>query len=74
MRLFVPACHNLTPENKSYKEISQWNGKEMKEVCWYWLGVVTESLRGGSTDYHLILNHAIECTPALVEFFVYAPY
>jgi len=42
--LAVPADHNLTPKNKSYEEVSQWNGKEMKEMSWYLLGVVTQSL------------------------------
>jgi len=42
--LFVPAYHDLTPTTKSYEEVSQWNGKEMKEMGWYMLGVVTQSL------------------------------
>jgi len=41
--LSVPAYHNLTPKYKSYEEVSQWNGKEMKEISWYLLGVVTQS-------------------------------
>jgi hypothetical protein len=40
----VPAYHDLTPKNKSYEEVSQWNGKEMKEMSRYLLGVVTQSL------------------------------
>jgi hypothetical protein len=39
--LSVPAYHNLTPKTESYEEVSQWNGKEMKEMSWYLLGVVT---------------------------------
>jgi len=42
--LSVPAYHNLTPKNKLYEEVSQWNGKEMKEMSQYLLGVVTQSL------------------------------
>jgi hypothetical protein len=41
---FVPAYHDLTPKNKSYEEVSQSNGKEMKERSRYLLGVVTQSL------------------------------
>jgi hypothetical protein len=37
----VSAYHKLTPKTKSYEEVSQWNGKEMKEMCWYLLEVVT---------------------------------
>ena len=27
--LSVPAYHDLTPKNRSYREVSEWNGKEM---------------------------------------------
>jgi hypothetical protein len=37
----VPAYHDLTPKKKSYEEVSQWNGKEIKKMSWYLLGVVT---------------------------------
>jgi len=40
----VPAYHYLTSKNKSYEEVSQRNGKEMKEMCRYLIGVVTQSL------------------------------
>jgi hypothetical protein len=30
--LSVPAYHDLTPKNKSYEEVSQWNRKENKEM------------------------------------------
>jgi len=45
--LSVPAYHNLTPKIKSDEEVSQWNGKEIKEMNWYVRTVVTQSLRGG---------------------------
>jgi hypothetical protein len=61
----VPAYHDLTPKNMSYEEDSQWNGKEMKEMSRYLLGVVTQSLRGGSSAQGPILNRAIGCTRAL---------
>jgi hypothetical protein len=40
----VPAYHDLTPKNKSYEEVSQWYGKEMKEISRYLIAVVTQSL------------------------------
>jgi len=72
--LSVPAYHDLTPENKSYEEVSQWNGKEMREMSKYLLGVVTLSLQGGSPAQCAIFNHAIECTQALLELYMYARY
>jgi len=43
--LSMPAYHDLTPQTKSYVEVSQWNAKEMKELSQYLLGVVTQSLQ-----------------------------
>jgi len=42
--LSVHAYHDLTPKNESYEEVSQWNGKEMKEMIRYLLGVETKSV------------------------------
>jgi hypothetical protein len=72
--LSVPAYHNLTPKNQSYEKDSQWHGKEMKEMSRYLLGVVTQSLRGGSPTQHPIFNRAIQCTRAVLVFSMYARY
>jgi len=72
--LSVPADHDLTPNNKSYEELSQSNGKKMKEMSRYLLGVVTQSLRGGNHGQHPIFNRTIECTQAFLEFYMYAQY
>jgi hypothetical protein len=63
--LLVPAYHNFTPKTKPYEKVSQWNGQEMKEIRRYLLGVVTQSLRGGSPAQHPILNRTMECTRAV---------
>jgi len=70
--LSVPAYHDLTPKTKSYEEASQCNGKEMKEMSRYLLGVVTQSLRGESPAQRPIFNRAIDCTRGLLEFYIYA--
>ena len=72
--LSVPAYHDLTSKNKSYEAVSQCNGKEMNEISRYLLGVVTQSLRGRSPAQHHIFNRAIECTRALLEFYLYVRY
>jgi len=46
----------------------------MKEMGRYLLGVVTQYQRGGSPAQRPIFNHAIECTWALLKFYMYAPY
>jgi len=72
--LSVPAYHHLTPKNQSYEELSHWNWKKMKEMSWYLLGVVTQSPQGGNPAQRPIFNRAIECTRALLEFYMYARY
>jgi hypothetical protein len=72
--LSVPTYHDLIPNTKSYKEDSQWNGQEMKEVSRYLLGVVTQSLQGGSPTQRPILNHKSESTWAVLELYIYARY
>jgi len=72
--LSVPAYHDITPKNKSYDEVSQWNGKEMKEMSRYLLGAVTQTLREGSPAQRPIFNRTIECTQPLLEFYMYARY
>jgi len=46
----------------------------MKEMSWYLLGVETWSLQGGSPAQCPVFNRAIECTRALLEFYMYARY
>jgi hypothetical protein len=71
----MPAYHNLTRENKSYTEVSQWEGrKEMKEISWYLLGVVIRTLQCGIPAQYAIFNFANECIRVLLEFDMYARY
>jgi len=72
--LSVPAYHAFTPKKKSYQEVSQWNGEEMKGMSRYMLAVVTESLRGGNHTQRPIFNRAIDCTRELLEFDMYGRY
>jgi len=72
--LSMPAYHNLTPKTKSYRKVSQWNGKAMKDMSQYVCGAVSQSLRGGSPAQHLIISRAIECTRALLESYMCVQY
>jgi hypothetical protein len=36
-------CHFIS-KNMSYEDVSQWQGEEMKQMSWYLLGVVAQSL------------------------------
>jgi len=61
-------------KTKSCEEVSQWNEKEMKEMSWYLLGVVTQSLQGGSPAQRPIFNGGSQCTWALLAYYTYARY
>jgi hypothetical protein len=67
----VPVSHDLTRENQSYVEDSKWIGKEMKEMRRYHLGIVTQSLQGGSPPQRPVVNCGMECTRGLLEFYIY---
>jgi hypothetical protein len=74
IRLSVHAYHDHTLKYKSYTEVDPQNEKEMKEMNRYLLGVVTQSLPGGSPTQRPIFNRAIECTRALIGFYIYTQY
>ena len=69
--LLTMTSHQKT---KSFEEVSRWNGKELQEMREYLLGVVTQTLWGGSTAQRPIFHHTIECTLGLLEFYMYASY
>jgi len=54
--------------------VSQWNGKEMKQLSQYMLGVATQSHWCRSPTQYPTFNCAIECIQALLEFYMYAQY
>jgi hypothetical protein len=72
--LSVPAYHDRKVINKSYEEASEWNGKVIKDISRYLLGVVTQSLQGISPTQSPIFNRAIEFTWEWLEFNMYARY
>jgi hypothetical protein len=74
MWLSVLSSHHLTPKNMSYEEVALRNGKELKEMTRYLVGVLTQSLRCQSPAQHHILNHPMECTRALSGFHLYVRY
>jgi hypothetical protein len=70
----LPTSQDLTSKTMSYKEVSQLNGKEVKQISQYLLGVVKHSLGRGSPTQHPIFNCPIVWTQALFEFYMYALY
>jgi len=50
----------------------EWEGDE--KMSWYLVGVVPQSPRGGSPAQRPVFNPAIDCTRALLVFYMYARY
>jgi hypothetical protein len=63
--LFVAAYPDHTPKNKSNEDDFQGNGKEMKKLRRYMLGVETQSLCDRIPTQRSVLNHTIECKQVL---------
>jgi hypothetical protein len=72
--LSVPAYLDMTQPKKSYEEITQWTGTELRQISRYLLGVVTNTLRSPSPLEKPIFDNVIQCTRALLEFYLYCRY
>lgn len=64
----VPPFHDISPVNKTYSEVSQWQGKEIRIMSRYLLAVFTVSLRKPKPSQRLPFGKAIHCTRSLLDF------
>jgi hypothetical protein len=64
----------MTKPKKSYKEVSQWTGKELGTMSRYLLAVVTNALHCPNASEKRTFEDAIQCTRALLEFYHYCRY
>jgi hypothetical protein len=74
IRLSVSANYDLSPKTKTYVVVTQWNGKEMKEMSQYLLGVVTQALQGRFPAQCPIYTCVIDCKWAVLGFHIAARY
>jgi len=70
----LPPYHNLTLQNMAYKEVCQWNRKEMNRIRRYLFEVGTQSLQDGTPTQCSIFNRAIQCTQECLDFYMYSRY
>ena len=80
--------HEITMPNKSYRQVSQWSGDEMKMLGWIILGALVASLilpratqefltakeYADTEDRGAVFKQAVQCTRSLVDFHIYAQY
>jgi Plavaka transposase len=72
--LSVPAYLDMTQPRRAYEEVSSWQGKEIKTMSRFLIGVLRNALRTPSASQRGVFNQAIECSRALVEFYFYSQY
>jgi hypothetical protein len=72
--LSVPPYLDMAQPQKAYGEVSSWQGKEIKVMSRFLVGVLRCALRTPSPSQRGVFNEAIECCRALVEFYFYAQY
>ena len=72
--LSVPAYLDMTRPRRAYGEVSSWQGKEIKTMSRFLVGVLRSALGGPSASQRSVFDEAIECSRALVEFYFYCQY
>jgi len=63
----------LVPKN-AYREVAQWQGKEMRNLGRCILGVLAMALRQAQSSQVIPFKHALGCVRALVDFSMMAQY
>jgi hypothetical protein len=72
--LSIPAYPDFTKPTKAYEEVSQWTGKELKNMSRFLVSVLSNALRCPEYHERADFNDAIECTRALLDFYMYCRY
>jgi len=72
--LSVPVYLDMAQPWRTYEEVSSWQGKEIKTMSCFLVAILRCALRAPSASQHGIFNQAIECSRALVEFYLYSQY
>ena len=72
--LSVPAFLEMSKPRCAYEEVSRWNGKEIKTMTRFLVGVTRNALRDPSPIQRASFESAVECTRSLVEFYMYCQY
>jgi hypothetical protein len=72
--LSVPAYLDMSKPRCAYEEVSRWNGGEIKTMTRFLVGVTRNALRNPAPAEKVAFESAVECTRALIEFYMYCQY
>ncbi|KAG0640986.1 hypothetical protein HOY80DRAFT_859151, partial [Tuber brumale] len=64
----LPAYPGYSPPNKEYSRVSQWTGKEMRNLVRVLLPCFTAALRRPSTTEPLVFTKALTCVRSIIDF------
>ena len=70
----MPPYPGFTPPRKAFREVSQWQGKEMRAFGIIVLAALAVALSKPTPSQRLIFNSALRCTRNLVDFHLMAQY
>jgi len=70
----LPSYLGFLVPKKAYREVTQWQGKEMRNLGGCLLGVLAVALRQPDSPQVIPFNHALDCVRALVNFNMIAEY
>ncbi|KAG0635442.1 hypothetical protein HOY80DRAFT_893052, partial [Tuber brumale] len=70
----LPAYSGYSPPNKEYSRVSQWTGKEMRNLVRVRLPCFATALCRPSTAERLIFTKALTCVRSIIDFTLMAQY
>jgi len=70
----IPAYLGFSVPKKAYQEVTQWQGKEMRNPSQYISAVLASALRNPDSSQHHDFQIALKCVSALVDFSLMAQY
>ena len=70
----MPAYLDMSKLRCAYEEVSRWNGGEIKMMTRFLVEVTYNALQNPAPAEKVGFESAIECTYALIEFYMYCQY
>ena len=70
----MPPYPGFTPPRKAFREVSQWQGKEMRMFGRIVLAALAVALWRPSPSQRLVFNSALKCTRNLIDFHLMSQY
>jgi hypothetical protein len=72
--LQVPSYLDMTGPTREYGEVSQWQGKEIKQMARFLMSVLAGALDRPSPSQRRAFSNAQQCTKAILDFWKYCNY